>query len=466
VTRTLWRWLALVAVLLLVAAACGDDDDDDDTASGSGDTGSTEASDETAATGDGSADTTATDDTAATDDTGATGGPTEGLRGVTDTTITVGGLSQLANYAGIEEGAAARFERANAEGGVNGRTIEFLGVRDDGSDSTQNLNLTRELVESDEVFAVLPVASANFLPQSTDYLAEQQTIFMGWGFMPGFCGDYGFGFNGCLIGNNLGIEGYPYNSSLVDTAIELAGGEGTDATGLTLGIIAGDDDSGRGGNVQYEALWTARGGDVVYSEAAIPVGGADDYSPFVTDLSQADDGDWPDVIFVSTDFPSAIGMHASLAAAGYPGVAMNFAAYVPGLLQSSADIAAAFEGSYAYTQVPPQEGGGAAIDQILADLDAAGFDPFIGLGTSIGWYAADQFIQMLEAAGPDLGGSMQGFVDAINAGFTYAPPDGGVGEVTFPEGHTTPVPCAAVMHVVDGAYEVGVPFGCYENIEP
>jgi branched-chain amino acid transport system substrate-binding protein len=449
--------MALLAVLVLVAGACGDDDDDDDTASASGTETSADASDTTAAGGE------PTDTTAAGDP-----GSTEGLalRGVTDTSITVGGLSQLQNYAGIEEGAAARFARANEEGGVNGRTIDFVGVRDDASDSTQNLALTRELVESDEVFAILPVASANFLPQSTDYLAENQTIFMGWGFMPGFCAEYGFGFNGCLIGNNLGLEGYPYNSSLVDGVTELAGNDRGDASGLTLGIIAGDDDSGRGGNQQYVSLWEARGGTVVYEEAAIPVGGADDYSPFVTDLQTANDGDWPDVIFVSTDFPSAIGMHGSLAAAGYPGIAMNFAAYVPGLLGSSADIAAAFEGSYAYTQVPPQEGGGEAVDQILADLEAAGFDPFIGLGTSIGWYAADQFIQMLELAGPDLGGSMQGFVDAVNAGFTYAPLDGGIGPVTFPEGHTTPVPCAAIMHVVDATYEVGVPFECYENIAP
>jgi branched-chain amino acid transport system substrate-binding protein len=443
--------MALLAVLVLVAGACGDDDDDDDTASASG-------TDTTAA---GSTETTAGDGATET-----TGEPTEGLalRGVTDTSITVGGLSQLANFAGIDVGAQARFDRANEAGGVNGRTIDFVGVRDDASDSTANLSLTRELVESDEVFAVLPVASANFLPQSTDYLADNQTIFMGWGFMPGFCGPYGFGFNGCLIGNGI-VDGYPYNSSLVDGAIELAGGTDHDATGLTLGIIAGDDDSGRGGNQQYQTLWELRGGTVVSAEAAIPIGGADDYSPFVTELSTANDGDWPDVIFVSADFPSTLGMHGALAGSDFDGIAMNFSAYVPGLLGSSADIAAALEGSYSLTQVTPQEGGGASVDQILADLEAAGADPFIALGTAIGWYTADVFIQMLEAAGPDLGGSMQGFVDAVNAGFTYEPLDGGVGPVTFPDDHSAAVPCAAFMHVVDGNYEVALPFACYENLD-
>jgi branched-chain amino acid transport system substrate-binding protein len=455
----MWRWLALLAVLMLVAAACGDDDDDDDTA----DTG--ESTETTAAEG---TDTTAAGtETTAAEGTDTTAGETTAglpLRGVTDTSITVGGLSQIANFTGIDVGAQARFDRANEEGGVNGRTIDFVGVRDDASDSTQNLNLTRELVESDEVFAVLPVASANFLPQSTDFLADNQTIFMGWGFMPGFCGPYGFGFNGCLIGNNI-VEGYPYNSSLVDGAIELAGGTGTDATGLTLGIIAVDDDSGRGGNEQYQALWELRGGTVVSAEASIPPGGASDYSPFIAELSTSNDGDWPDVIFVSADFPSTLGMHGALAASDFDGIAMNFSAYVPGLLGSSADIAAALEGSYSLTQVTPQEGGGAAVEQILADLEAAGADPFIALGTAIGWYTADVFIQMLEAAGPDLGGSMQGFVDAINAGFTYEPLEGGVGPVSFPDDHSAAVPCAAFMHVVGGAYEVALPFACYENLE-
>jgi branched-chain amino acid transport system substrate-binding protein len=456
----MWRWLALLAVLMLVAAACGDDDDDDDTASVSG-TDTTAAGETT--------DTTAgeTTDTTAGETTDTTAGETTAglpLRGVTDTSITVGGISQLQNFAGIDVGAQARFDRANEEGGVNGRTIEFVGVRDDASDSTANLSLTRELVESDEVFAVLPVASANFLPQSTDFLAENETIFMGWGFMPGFCTDYGFGFNGCLIGNGI-VDGYPYNTSLVDGVTELAGNEAADATGLTLGIIAGDDDSGRGGNEQYTTLWEARGGTVVYAEAAIPIGGADDYSPFVADLQTANDGDWPDVIFVSADFPSTLGMHGALAAAGYPGIAQNFSAYVPGLLGSSADIAAALEGSYSYTQIPPQEGGGAAVDQILADLEASGADPFIALGTAIGWYTADIFVQMLEAAGPDLGGSMQGFVDAINGGFTYEGLDGGIGPVSFPDNHFAAVPCSATVVVEDATYVEALPFACYENMD-
>ena len=61
---------------------------------------------------------------------------------------------------------------------------------------------------------------------------------------------------------------------------------------------------------------------------------------------------------------------------------------------------------------------------------------------------------------------MQGFVDSINAGFTYSPPEGGIGPVTFPQDHTTPQPCAAVVQVVEATYEVVAPFECFELVEP
>src|SRR5690606_21997364 len=133
-----------------------------------------------------------------------------------------------------------------------------------------------------EVFAVLPIASANFLPQSSDFLRDNQTLFMGWSITPGMCGnDYGFGWNGCLSAHFSGLEGFMWNSSLVDPIIEIAGNPPADASGLTLAISADDNDAGRAGNPQYVALWEARGGTVVYNETNVTPGGASDYTPFV-----------------------------------------------------------------------------------------------------------------------------------------------------------------------------------------
>jgi branched-chain amino acid transport system substrate-binding protein len=79
--------------------------------------------------------------------------------GVTDDSVTIGGTFPLTGvaapgYSEIPTGAQAYFDYVNANGGVNGRTIEFL-VKDDGYDPTKTSTLTDELVLKDEVFATL-----------------------------------------------------------------------------------------------------------------------------------------------------------------------------------------------------------------------------------------------------------------------------------------------------------------------
>jgi len=48
-------------------------------------------------------------------------------------------------------------------------------------------------------------------------------------------------------------------------------------------------------------------------------------------------------------------------------------------------------------------------------------------------------------------------------GFTYEPADGGIGPVTFPKDHAEATPCAAVVEVKAGKYEVLNPMDCYES---
>ncbi len=82
--------------------------------------------------------------------------------GVTDDSVTIGGTFPLTGvaapgYSEIPTGAQAYFDYVNANGGVNGRTIEFL-VKDDGYDPTKTSTLTNELVLKDEVFATVGLA--------------------------------------------------------------------------------------------------------------------------------------------------------------------------------------------------------------------------------------------------------------------------------------------------------------------
>lgn len=79
--------------------------------------------------------------------------------GVTEDSIKIGGTYPLTGvaapgYSEIPTGAKAYFDYVNANGGVNGRSIEFV-VKDDGYDPTKTSSLTDELVLQDEVFATL-----------------------------------------------------------------------------------------------------------------------------------------------------------------------------------------------------------------------------------------------------------------------------------------------------------------------
>ena len=77
--------------------------------------------------------------------------------GVTDETILLGGTAPLSGpasaYASIARGASAYFKYANTRGGVNGRAIAYKFL-DDAYNAAQSVQVTRQLVEQDKVFAV------------------------------------------------------------------------------------------------------------------------------------------------------------------------------------------------------------------------------------------------------------------------------------------------------------------------
>ena len=217
------RGAALAAALAMIAVSCGSD---------SKSSSSTAAPTTSAAVTTTAAGATATTGAATvTPGTGSAGGK---VRGVTDKEITIGGLSAITSagggYTGADVGAKARFARVNAEGGINGRMINYIGVKDDGEDSTKNLDLARQLVQKDDVFALAPVVGQGLLPASSDFLETNKVPFVGWGFMPGFCGTkFGFGFNGCIT---------PPAGNIVNTSLA-----GTLVQALKLG--AGDTEIGR-----------------------------------------------------------------------------------------------------------------------------------------------------------------------------------------------------------------------------
>jgi branched-chain amino acid transport system substrate-binding protein len=97
--------------------------------------------------------------------------------GVTATSILLGGTVPLtgeaAAFGSVGPGARAYFDYVNSKGGVNGRKIEYR-YYDDAYDPAQTVQLTRRLVEQDQVFAIFgSVGTANNLA-IRDYLNAQR----------------------------------------------------------------------------------------------------------------------------------------------------------------------------------------------------------------------------------------------------------------------------------------------------
>ncbi|MCY4035834.1 MAG: ABC transporter substrate-binding protein [bacterium] len=375
-------------------------------------------------------------------------------RGVSDDVIRLGAMAQDALYGGFTDGINARLGRANRDGELpGGRMVELVQFVDDGSDPGANFEGARSMVENDEVFGIM-VTSAVSLPQTTDYLAENQVPFTGWGFMPGFCApnDWGFGFNGCLSGYAFGVEGADPLVSVRDIWFDFLGTED-----ITVGIFNSDDDAGRAGAALYETLWADK---LVFSDF-VPTatgGGITDPTRFVNTVLENE----PNLVILSTDFAGAITLKAAIAASGYDGPVADFLTYVPGLPGSSPDLGQALEGGYAATQVPPLDGSEPAIQQLLADYEEVGAFP--GFGSLVGYWSADLMIQMITAAGEDL--NTASFYQAVNIdGFESAQQSGGLGSVKFPADHVVAPDCIGLVQVVDADYEVANDFVCYGDAD-
>jgi ABC-type branched-subunit amino acid transport system substrate-binding protein len=427
--------LAGLLALGLIAAACGDDGNK---ATSTSSTGGSTATGSAPATGSAAA-------------TGCTAGAA---------TLKIGGLAQAQNFAGMDEGIKAVVEKVNKTC-IGGRKLEFVGLKDDGSDPAKNLSLAQSLVEQDKVFAII-ATSAVLLPATTTYLASKKVPFFGWGFMPGFCSSktgaadsWGYGFNGCLSAFALGLSKKTNGSLIAPIATVVK----KDADKLTLVTFSSDDDAGTFGDLQYNALFTKA---QVVGHARVPVQGAGDYTQFVNLVKDKK----PDAVMISTDFVSGIKMKGALKAAGYAGVIYDYVTYIPGLLDSSKDTAAALEGGYSESQFPANEDNTAAIKQIQADLTASGSKlPFATQGASIGYWSTELLRQMLVAVAAKGDITPDNFRKVIEGGFTSTPVDGGLGAITFPAGHEENVPCSGLVQVKDAKYISAVPFKCYTLLD-
>lgn len=386
-----------------------------------------------------------------------TGTPGSGLaRGVTPTSVKVGCVNLNAYFPNPDAAYRARFDRANAEGGINGRKIDFLGCNDDGGSADTNLAITKRLVEQDQAFAVMQF-STFATPQVTDYLNQNEVPFYGWGFTPGFCGTrWGFGFNGCVVSN--GVTSLPFGFAFTANNYMLPA-SGLAYADMKVAFIGSDNDSSRSSFDDAEKVLEADGGTTVYNKSLVPLAGVSDFTPYVRPAL----AEKPNAIVLNVGLAAVGQVTSALKAGGYTGPIFNSSAYQPGLPDSQPALAAALEGSYSVSQTPPVEQKTPFNEQMAKDFQAENVP--LSQATVYGYAQADMLLSQIAAAGADL--NTKTFDDAVNGGsYTYTSSSpGGPASIAFPAGHFTQADCAAAMQLVDRKYVVRGAYKCFTSVQ-
>ena len=88
------------------------------------------------------------------------------------------------NFPDGANGAQGRFLRFNETNEIKGIQIEYTGYLDDKQDPATALSVGRQLVQQDQVFAVIPNLS-QYTPG--DYFTQQKVPWFGWGFDATYC---------------------------------------------------------------------------------------------------------------------------------------------------------------------------------------------------------------------------------------------------------------------------------------
>lgn len=382
-----------------------------------------------------------------------TGTPESGSAGVTDSSIKVGGLLTKTSAVGYsladaELGAKARFARANAEGGVNGRKIDFIGAEDDTMDPKKGDAAARKLVEKDGVFAVVPIDAPQFAAQQ--YLDGQKVPFFGWAISQSWCGlRSGFGYNGCLAPAKGG-KTQTWWGSLVGRQL---GG----ASGKKVWVQGTDDVASQYGVSTIGLSFTAAGFGLAGQDRSIPARSpVTDWSPYVHKILKAK----PDVVVSIMTTGPVIGLSGALRKAGYKGVLTDAVSYDRSLLKN-AQSKQALQGVWAAPQLEPFESDMAQIQQLKTDVTkAAGHEVQPTQAMAVGYWSADLFLAAAQKAGKDL--TRDSFLKTLNdGGFAYDNP--AVGKVSYPADHDQPAGCGALAEVSGDGFKVLQHLQCFPN---
>jgi branched-chain amino acid transport system substrate-binding protein len=375
----------------------------------------------------------------------AAGAQSGAVPGVAAKTVKVGYIYAgtgvaASNFAGADQGFQARIKRANATGGVHGRTIETELIDDQSSGA--NLTGAQDLVQNRKVFAVVNNSPFAFL--SYRYIRDAGVPLIGGGYDGTYYGEPGNENIISALGNVVSSPGLT-NTNLTK-AIKERGG--TKVAALAYGASASSSSAAKA--IQQYAV-PAVGLKAVYTNTSVDFGTSDVGSLVLGIKNSGADATVLPMVS-STNIAIVQGLQQN-------GVNTKANVLLTGYGQELLDSPAAAtlgKNTLFYSQYVPVELKTKATKQFQADLQKyAGYRGVPSYGQYLGYITGELVVLGLQQAGANP--TRQGFTDGLRklgtfdgAGLACKPLDISLQNY----GKTAPSGCAYYMYIKDGKFVV------------
>jgi branched-chain amino acid transport system substrate-binding protein len=423
------RSIAIVAALTLAAVACGN------SSSGKAKTTTTSGSSSSTTIKQGSFPPVTAPGVSATEIR---------VSGVASTTNPLGGL-----YGTAFDGVQAYFNMVNAQGGIYGRKLVLVNRHDD--QLSQNKREVEAIVDQDNVFAVLPVATI-FSFSGASVLAQNNIPTFGWNINDEWTGPPNlFGQTGALC-NGSDCPGVP----LPWVAQKL----GKKRIAVLAYNVANSAQCLDGIKASFDKYPTAK---IVYSTKSLAFGVTD----MSSDVKKMVDAK-VDLVATCMDSNGVLTLAREMRQQG-----LNVPQYLPnGYDHDFMDKNAGFfQGSIVLVQEAPLETKPKfkALQDYITWMGKGGFKTTEN--AEIGWVNATMFVDGLKGAGADF--TRQKVVDALNQQTAYDA-GGMIAPVDWTKQHTDlhyPYACGAFTKIENGKFvpqwgAPGKPFTCFPGDPP
>jgi ABC-type branched-subunit amino acid transport system substrate-binding protein len=337
----------------------------------------------------------------------ACGDDTEAAQGVTDTTVLVGNSAASSGglaFVGLPflAGIEAYFAMVNEDGGVAGRTIEWVHYDDEFNGAT-GLTYAEKLVEDDEIFAFVGHFGTPIIGATESYLTEVgiPRVYYATG--------VGTLYNAEVTGNErASFPVQPLYPAEGQVMVARAVG---DFNASKIGVIYSNDDSGTSmlEGIQIEA--TNQDVELVVQEVEYA---STDLSAAAIAIVEAD----VDFIIIAANQASAATAIKALEVAGndkdcitsYVNASPSFGALIAEVLDSFDVYAGAWVDFFEADGVTPT----AEYNLFVSEMTDFNSDYVTSVYAMTGWIAASFFVEGLERVGED-DLTWENFIDAMES---------------------------------------------------